>query len=364
MRTHYWALILFFSLGIVEVCGCGGTDQSGSDSGDSFDAHSTVTYLPHTVLNLQTAIDQDGNPDIADPVVIRDEDTWYLYATQTKKDLHVWRSKDLKDWVRSGPVWEPTPGAWNARGQVWAPHVQATDEGYYMYYTADMQIGVARADTPKGPFIDVFDHPLVGGGYGGVGDGKYQYDPGDGEYDFRAAFALDFEEKAIDAFVLKASDGSLTLYFSAYRPFSMIYGVPMTSWTSVADEAPTTLIEPDPQGWEGFVAEGAWVVEHDGRFHLMYSGNAADMPQYSIGAAVGDSPLGPFVKYAENPILSQDPDADFFGPGHHCLVEGAFGDLLMFYHTKVSKQQGFDRRIRYAPVAFDGDDGHIKASPP
>lgn len=344
---------------------CGGNRDNGDvtlDTGDN-PPESTVVYQVHTILDLETDIDRDGNPDVADPHVIRVGDTWYLYATQTKKDLHVWHSTDLKNWQRSGPIWQPVPDSWNARGQVWAPHVESTDEGYYLYYTANMQIGVARSDTPLGPFLEIYDHPFVGGGHGGVGDGVYGYDPGDEEWDYHASFITDFPEKAIDAFVLAATDGSLTFYFSAYNPLSIIQGVPMKDPTHLEDVTPKTLLESDPLGWEGFVAEGVWVVEHAGSFHLMYSGNGADRPEYAVGVASGEAPLGPFTKYAENPILYMNPEADFWGPGHHCVVEGAFGDLLMFYHTKVSKEPAFDRRIRYAPMEF-GPEGHVTLAAP
>jgi beta-xylosidase len=286
--------------------------------------------------------------------LIRVDGAWFLYATQTKRDLHVWVSDDLAHWRREGPVWQPMPGAWNAAHQVWAPHVEATPDGYFMYYTADMKIGVARADSPTGPFVDVLDAPLVGGGHGGVGDGVYLYEKTGDEYDKTAAFLLDYQEYAIDAFVLARPGNQRLLYFSAYTPLSTIHAVPMKDWTALEDVAPAPVLAPDPATWEGVVCEGVFVLEHGGRFHLMYSGNGADTIDYGVGVAVADSPLGPFERYAENPILHASPAASFLGPGHHGIVEGASGDLLMFYHSKVSDAKGFDRRIRYAPVAFDG----------
>lgn len=338
---------------VILALGCGPDE-------DNQQAPPDINYAPHVVLDLETVTDVDGAPDIADPHVIKVGPVWYLYATQTKKDLHVWWSDDLETWHRQGPVWTPTPGTWNDQGQVWAPHVEASDQGYYLYYTADMEIGVAHSSTPTGPFTEVHGHPFVGGGFGGIGDGQYDYDPGDGEYDHTAAFIMDHEEKAIDAFLLNHG-GTLTFYFSAYTPLSVIQAVGMKDMVTLEDQAPTVLLESDVTGWEGFVAEGVWVVEHEGRFHLMYSGNGANQPAYAVGVAVGDDPLGPFVKYDENPILHQNPDAGFFGPGHHSMAPGAFDDRLMFYHTKVSAEPAFDRRIRYVPMEFD-DSGHIRTS--
>lgn len=324
---------------------------SGAACGDGAEA-TDIVYAPHTVLALETEVDVDGAPDIADPHVVRHDGTWYLYATQNKRDLRVWTSRDLLRWRMEGPVWKPTPGTWNAKGQVWAPHVEPTPDGWFLYYTADMQIGVARADSPLGPFVDVLDHPLVGGGYGGVGDGVFHYDPGDRPPDRVARFLADIDEWAIDAFVLRREHGEAVLFWSSYVPVSVIHARALSDWTTLASAPPVAVLGPD-EPWEGLVAEGAFVVEHAGRFVLTYSANAADGPDYGVGMAVSDSPFGPYAKDRENPFLHKNPAAGFFGPGHHGLVEGAFGDLLMFYHTKVSPDRGYDRRIRYAPVAFD-----------
>jgi beta-xylosidase len=49
--------------------------------------------------------------------------------------------------------------------------------------------------------------------------------------------------------------------------------------------------------------EGSFILKHEGKYHIMYSANAYFSKEYGIGAAVSDSPTGPFVKYDNNPIL-------------------------------------------------------------
>jgi beta-xylosidase len=335
---------------LLALFACGGEDEV------------RVEYAPHTVLAVPVEADADGAPDIADPQPIRVGGTWYLYATQSKRDLNTWSSRDLREWRAEGPVWSPTPGSWNAKGQVWAPHVEVTPDGFFLYYTADMQIGVARADSPLGPFVEVYDHPLVGGGHGGVGDGVFVYDPGEGAYDRFAAFLTDFEEYAIDAFVLRPAGRASVFYYTSYLPLSTIHGRELKDWTTLADAPAVPLVGPG-EPWEGFVAEGVTVIEHGGRFTMLYSGNSGESVDYAVGVATAGDPLGPFAKDAANPFLKADPDAAFYGPGHQGVVEGAFGDLLMFYHTKVSADPGFDRRIRYAPLTFD-DAGRVALGVP
>ncbi len=320
---------------VAVAAGCGGGSAGGPD---------LIEYEPHTVL----AIPAEG--DIADPHVIKVGSTWYLYATNSSVELRVWTSEDLHEWNFGGAVWTPTPGTWNDPGGIWAPHVEVADEGYYLYITADTRIGVAFSGSPLGPFEDVYDHPLVGDGYGGVGDGHLGDTP------------MDFDERAIDAFVLRDDDGSLTFYFCAYDPVSKIHAVPMIDHVTLADQEPRIVLKPE-EAWESVIVEGAWVEKHEGRYHLMYSGNFFETASYAIGIAWADDPMGPFTRYPDNPILKANTTKKFYGPGHHSVVEGARDDLLMFYHTKVIESDDAERRLRYAPISFDRD-GLISVSQP
>ncbi len=324
----------------------GGALEAAGDPGPETSACTPgIEYTPHAILDLKLQSGEAAN--VADPCVLKLKDSWYLYATGTIPGVPLWVSQDLVDWEPKAPVWNPTSGTWNALGQMWAPHVQAAPDGYYLYYTANKQVGVAFAASPEGPFEEVYDHPLVGGGYGGIGNGVF-------EQRDKGFPALDFDEFSIDAFVLAASDGSLTLYATSYNPMSMIVAIPMSDYATVVPENARVVVEPAPSGWEFLVTEGPWVVEVADSIVLMYSGNSADSNDYALGIAVADNPLGPFEKAASNPFLKAVPDKGFFGPGHHSVAPGACNDRLMFYHTKVTQAQGWERRIRYTPIAFSG----------
>ena len=301
-----------------------------------------AAVTPHMILDIA---DADGPLSLADPCVIRADGAWYLYATAPGPGYTAFRSTDLLTWEDRGPVWEPTPGSWAAGAKPWAPHVMAGDGGYYMYYTAHEMIGIAWSESPEGPFGEIYDHPFVGAGYGGVGDGVFEW--ADTETP-----AWDFEEKSIDAFVLEASDGSLTFYATQYTPLSSIIAIPMTDLRILAPEGLTVIISPDLNSWEQTITEGPWVNEVNGRFLLTYSGSGADRPMYSLGAAVADSPLGPFTRTPESPFLVPDFENGFYGPGHHSIVEGPCGELLLFYHTKTVPEIGWDRRLRVTPITL------------
>jgi beta-xylosidase len=129
--------------------------------------------------------------------------------------------------------------------------------------------------------------------------------------------------------------------------------------------------------WEmvsGHVTEGPFMVKHDGRYYLMYSGTGADSPNYGIGYAISKSPSGPFAKSADNPIAHRSEDTagqsssgtkgqrpqPIYGPGHHCVVTGPDGKLWMIYHQKYDDDTDYRRFLALDPIWFD-DTGKLHA---
>ena len=339
-------ILLFFS-----TCGCGENGGGGGD-GEPWPCLPDE-YQTHQVISLPDS----GN--LGDPDVIKVGDTWYLYPSQDPErdpGFRVWSSTDLINWENRGYVWTPTPDSWNAPPPAgeetnctyWAPSVHPSQDGFYFYYTANCRIGVAFAQSPLGPFEDVLEHPLVGNGFGGIGNGVF------GEV------ARDYDELAIDPFLLQEPDGKQYLFFAAYSPLSSIYGLELEDYTTPVG-SPQELLVPDTP-WESVVLEGPWLEKVEDSFHLMYSGNFVHTTDYAIGVARADHPLGPYNKYPQNPILSSNTAADFLGPGHHSVVTGRHGDRLIFYHTDVNlTDEG--RRVRFASLCVN-DAGRLCVQPP
>jgi len=267
----------------------------------------------------------------ADPAVIRVNGVYYLYPTTDSASIRCWSSADFVNWNYEGEVWHSGgPGSWN-EGLACAPDVLPYEGRYYLYYAAGSKIGhigVAVSDSPTGPFIDVYDHPFIGGGYGGT----LLY--------------------SIDPHVFLDDDGSLYMYCSCLSPFSSVRVSRMADPITLTGEW-EVLLRPGITNWEGILCEAPWMIKHDGTYYLMYSGNAATVPDYAIGYATSMNPMGPFIKYFGNPILDTDWDYDFWGPGHNSAVKDENGKLWMFYHTKTSPDTGWDRRVRINQLAFD-----------
>jgi len=306
-----------------------------------------IQYSFHTPL----PIPDEGS--IADPCVVRVGCTWYLYATHSQTDLQVWYSDDLTNWTEGPTIWTPTQ-PWQTEDNlcgIWAPHVEPNWDGFYLYYTANCRIGVAFSESPTGPFVDIYDHPLVGNGYGGVGDGV-----------LHGNSLQDFDDLAIDPFVLRTAGSETFLFHNTFNPVSTISAQRMTDLRTV-EGSPQVMLEPELESWEGFIREGAFVLENEGKFHLMYSGNMFDMPEYGIGVATADEPLGPYTRDPRNPILKTNMETGIYGPGHNGVATGVHGEWLIFYHTKIEAAQSDTRQVRYGPLWFD-DEGNLNVEQP
>lgn len=324
------------------------TTEEGSapvpDAGDADADGGAPKPAWHTPLVLP-----NSGSDTADPHCILADGTWYLYPTSSQKDLDVWTSTDLVEWTYRGVAWQPTAGTWNDLTNTgdfgaWAPSVHKGDDGaFYMYYTAGARVGVARSATPLGPFVEVLDHPLLGDGHGGVGDGV--------QVGSSSTDLLNYQEFSIDAFVLRTSQGKRFLYATMYVPMSVIAVWPMKSMTELDAATPTVIGGPNFE-WESAIMEGPFVVERNGRFILTYSGNAFATTAYALGAAASDDPMGPFTKDVGNPFFASNDGLGIWGPGHHSFVDDGSGGTLIFYHAKGSPDDGADRHVRIAPVVF------------
>lgn len=267
--------------------------------------------------------------DIADPHVIRADGFYYLYATTHGRGYDVYVSKDLVNWTNGGPVFSGRRGAW-------APDVFQDRQGdgkFYLYYTDDAdpaqprkkRIGGAVADRPTGPFED------------------------------KGTLVME----AIDAHLFRDDDGRYFLYYANLAGGFKMMAQTMAGPLKKTGE-PKLILQPT-EPWEkksGWVTEGPFMLKHNGTYYLMYSGTGADSPNYGIGYATAKNPLGPFEKFAGNPIVSRG--GKVFGPGHHCVVEGPKGGLWLVYHQKWDDTQSYRRFLAIDPMHFD-DQAVIRA---
>lgn len=270
---------------------------------------------------------------------------YWAYATNGNgANVQTLTSKDLITWEQ-GPDALPKLPDWSTPGKVWAPEVIKHPDGrYLMYYTTrapepDHQcVGLAIGDAPGGPFVDDHDGPLI---------------------------CESEQGGSIDAHPYVDRDGNRYLYWKNDGNH-----VGVDSYISVQrlDETGTELVgEPrqlfkQDQPWEGPLVEGPFLWERGGTYFMFYSGNGFTSPDYAVGIATADNPLGPFTKQPEPILVANDVAA---GPGHNALF-AKDGRVWMVYHGWAPDAVGESvpgRMMWLSEVTF-GDDGSVSVEPP
>lgn len=271
--------------------------------------------------------------NIGDPFVLKDGDNYYMYATSFIDGFYCWTSKDMKNWSLPIQVYKKDDRSFGYK-DFWAPEVVEHNGKFIMHYSARCQkddilyIGVAVSDSPTGRFIDVYDkEPMFNYGYAAI-DGHVLKDGND--------FYFYYDK-----------DCSTNRYEN--RNESHIYVVKLDSTLTKITSNPI-LVSLPTQEWETVTGdfrwnEGAFVVKKD-YYYLMYSSGYFASPTYSIGYAVSDSPLGPFVKSDDNPILYSLPNI-ISGPGHNSVVQDNNGDYYCFFHAHTDMDNPSENRQAY-----------------
>jgi GH43 family beta-xylosidase len=244
---------------------------------------------------------------LADPDVLVDQGTYYLYGTRDQLGFPVYTSTDLLHWTQGPDVFHRRRGMW-AVNRYWAPAVIHYRGRYYLFYSAlghlpesgdrlSHRVCVAVSDDPQGPFEPhVAPLPLIG---------KAVIDP--------AAF-------------VDPTDGHVYLYFVAdmsENEVSQIFVARLNDdLTGVVGE-PVLCIQPS-QAWEGkFWNEGPHVFRASGAggeaiYVMTYSAQFWHSPEYGVGFATSRTPTGPWTKNPANPILQRW--RGLFGSGGDCVV--------------------------------------------
>lgn len=112
--------------------------------------------------------------------------------------------------------------------------------------------------------------------------------------------------------------------------------------------------------WEGHLIEGAWITQEQGLYYLLYAGNDFSTGYYGVGAAVGETPAGPYRKGEEIFIGSSD---DWWGPGHPSVATLDNGEHQMFLHAYPPGRTGYKefRALLTTPLRLGGGEVQVGA---
>lgn len=306
---------------------------------------------------------------MGDPYVLLASDgKYYMYGTGggAKDGFATYSSKDLVDWNYEGQVFKGnTKDSWSIHS-FWAPEVFERNGKYYMFYSAqwrdnptneleNFRIGVAVSDKPTGPFKDIFNRPIFDPGYPII-DADVYFDEDGRVYLYYSRCCYKHPVKSeISAWAKKKG------WYNEIEE-SWVYGVELKPDFSGVIGKPVLLLRPptkmnNPQSaWESRSVtahevnrrwtEGSLTFKHNGTFYIMYSANFFGGQYYAVGYATGKSPLGPFAKAANNPVLQKNTDKGgvVSGTGHNSITYSPDGkEMFCVYHART-KATG-DKRV-------------------
>lgn len=282
------------------------------------------------------AYPQGRSLDLADPYVFEHEGIFYAYGTHSGNGITVYRSKDLRHW--EGPCGNAEEGlalhkgdSWGER-KFWAPEVYARGDGFVMTYSADTRTALACSDSPLGPFTQEEPFSI--------------YIP---------------KPDNIDSHIFVDDDGQAYLYWVWWG-----FGRGNEIWVSKLSPDLKTLagepqeclhatdgtweVVPFENGEIHRVAEGPFVLKHNGKYYLTYSCNHYISQDYAVGYAVSDSPLGPWERFEGNPILRRH--GVYVGTGHHSFLNTSTGKTYIIYHVHHSIDKVSPRKMLISPYKF------------
>lgn len=269
-----------------------------------------------------------------DAFILKHEDFYYIYCT-TENDLpaftkeypffetykngkdgiEVYKSENLTDWENLGLCLEKGPNVVGTHG-FWAPEVSFYNGKFYMIYSTDERPAIAVSESPTGPFKKLTDTYL-------------------------------FDSPAIDGHLFFDDDGCIYLYYCSLEGGNHVCVAKMSSDLKYVEkfyDNPLIFAEEEWETRDCKVAEGPFVIKHNGIYYLSYSANHTRCKDYAVGYATSSSPIGPFEKSESNPILHKFDD--IYGTGHHSFMPTTDKNkYICVYHCHGGSISGFKPRM-------------------
>ena len=274
--------------------------------------------------------------DFPDPSVVRSGETYWATATTSNwaPAFPLLQSKDLIHWELKGHVFDELP-AW-ADYYFWAPEITYDKGKYYVYYSAhkrdgNLCVAVASANNPEGPYTD--HGPLMCQKAG-----------------------------SIDAWPMRDKDGKLYLI---WKEDGNSVKLPTPIWAMQVDEERMKLIGEQKElfrndsPWEGNLVEGVSMIRRGDYFYAFYAGAGCcgRACSYGIGLARAKDLLGPWEKYAGNPIVASNDE--WKCPGHGTPIEKD-GRYYFLYHAYNKESNVYVGRQGVLSEFTFTDDGWIE----
>lgn len=375
-------LILAQSLVFLTMLSCSDRKKTQkSDTGNSAIEKQSLSESKETYSNPLSV-------EFGDPFVLNNGDgTYYMYGTGggAKDGFATYWSTDLVNWEFKGQVYTGnTNDSWNTSA-FWAPEVYKFNNKYYMFFSAqsknnpnneleNFKIGVAVSDKPTGPFKDLKNEPLFDPGYPIIDANVFQ----DKNGEFYLYYSRVCYKHPVETEISKWAKEKG--WFDEIEE-SWVYGIKLKSDFSGVIGEPVLLLRPpltmDDKNseWESRSVtskevnrrwtEGSFTFKHGDTYYMMYSANYFGGKNYAVGYATASSPLGPYTKADNNPVLEKNTgkNGDVTGTGHNSLVFSSQGDkIYCVYHGRTNATG--DQRVVFIDEMKILDNGKLVVDGP
>lgn len=278
---------------------------------------------------------------------------YYIYSTTDGQPgwggwyFTAYSSDDLKHWTYEGVILdlksEQVP--W-ANGNAWAPCIEEKlvkgKYKYYFYYSGNpkngqgKQIGVAVADSPTGPFVDL-GHPIIT--ESPVGGGQ-QID--------------------VDVFTDPVSGKTYLYWGNGYMA-----GAELNKDMVSIKKKTLTVMTPKGGTLQDYAyREAPYVFYRNGLYYFMWSVDDTGSPNYHVAYGTSKSPLGPIEVTAQPVVLKQNPEQQIYGTAHNSVLQIPGTDEWMIVYHRINKwylkdAPGVHREVCIDRLQFN-DDGTIQ----
>ena len=273
----------------------------------------------------------------ADPTVIRTDEGFYLYATQTNSYwIPIYFSKDLVNWEFKRSAFrnatKPKPDVLPDGGAFWAPEIRHINGKYVLYFSwakwgdgSKSYTAVATSDSPVGDFLNA--KPLL--------------------------ITDDFGSNCIDQFYYE-EDSKKYMFVGS---FNGIYVTELTddglSVKRGADGKPVLKKQVCGRAFEGTN------IYKKGKYYYLFASinnccpnNGMDS-KYKVVVGRSENLLGPYVDRKGKDMLDNswelvlEGDGEtFFGPGHNSIIiPDDAGTDWMIYHSYVKENSTVGGRL-------------------
>ena len=283
----------------------------------------------------------------SDPFLYRTQDRYYLYTSGIPANppinVPVASGTDFGAW---SPVADALPVLphWAAPGFTWAPDVHQFGSTYVLYFTAGVVgtgqqcVGVATSTSPLGPFSAVQKPFICQTRMGGTIDPRV------------------FSDSSGTAWMLFKSDQNVG---GAATPTMMWSQRLAPDGLHLTGQA-AKLMSPD-EPWQGTIIEAPDMVEVNGTYWVVYSGNWFNQPAYAIGAARCAGPSGPCADTTAQPLLGSN--AQGAGPGEASVYTDSTGSWMLYSPVLASKDD-VPRAVMITRIGFASSGPYLAAGGP